>query len=174
MLKVISLLFVLVTLSNAVIRKSSFTSGHVIKGKEATGINLTKDKNGQTVIEWTEQFDSYNDLTVYISQIYEDTGRLQVIELANLCKEYPNDSFDQTIKLWMLKFFRHTKRCPIKTGKITLRYPLRNTYNATIAGKECGPILSTIQFVKTKKPDSNSDKAPLMISAQLRGAVTGC
>ncbi|XP_051171736.1 uncharacterized protein LOC127288372 [Leptopilina boulardi] len=171
MLKVICLFILLIAVSNAAVREITFNSGNIIQGKFATGVTLTKNSKGQTVIEWKEQFDSDNALTIYLSHIYEKTGIVEVVEVSNLCSNYERGSFADIIKHFLLRKFRGTNKCPLKKGKITIKYPLTNTYEASSEAKNCGPIVSNMHVVRSKKPGSND--APLLFSAQLRGEISG-
>ncbi|XP_051171742.1 uncharacterized protein LOC127288376 isoform X2 [Leptopilina boulardi] len=154
----------------AVVRRISFTSGNIIQGKYASGISI-KINNGQQEIIWDKQFDSNNPLTVYLSHIYEDTGLLEAVELTNICAKYPSGSFENIIKQFVLKKLRGTNRCPIKKGTKKITYPITDTFEATKEAKNCGPIIANLHIVQNKK--SNSDEAPLLISGQFRGVISG-
>ncbi|XP_043473253.1 uncharacterized protein LOC122505589 [Leptopilina heterotoma] len=171
MLRVISLLFVFIAVSNAEERKVTFTSGNIIQGKFAEGVKITKNKQGQQEIEWNEEFGSKNPLTVYLSHIYEDTSVLEVVEVSDLCANYETGSFQDTVKYFFLRKFRGTNRCPVKKGKNVIKYPMINSYEAKKGAVTCGPIITTMHVVKNKNPKTG--EAPLLFTAQLRGAISG-
>lgn len=48
---------------------------------------------------------------------------------------------------------------------------MTNTYEAKKAAAKCGPIITTMHIVKNKNPTSG--EAPLLLSAQFRGVISG-
>ncbi|XP_051171688.1 uncharacterized protein LOC127288339 [Leptopilina boulardi] len=109
---------------------------------------------------------------VYFTQIYEDVGLTETIEIENLCNKYEKDTLMNGIQHFVLNKFGNTNKCTIKKGKVKLSYPIIHKFHARTKSLRCGPIIATINIVRNKP--TNSETTPLLISAWLRGGISGC
>ncbi|XP_043473251.1 uncharacterized protein LOC122505587 [Leptopilina heterotoma] len=170
MFKLICLLIPFVVLSNALDRKVTVFSGYIMQGRNSSGLIVRTHDDYQEII-WGQKFDN---LKVHYHQINEKTGKLEYVELANLCASLERGSFKNSLKQFILSELQtgwSLWRCAIQKGTKKISYPISFSFQTKSLSMDCGPIVTTINIVQNNR--DSSGKTPLLLSILFRGMITG-
>ncbi|XP_051171729.1 uncharacterized protein LOC127288368 [Leptopilina boulardi] len=164
------LFFTTVNVTNGFMRSGITIYGYVMPSAEPQGVIVTKRSNNETEFLYTEEFNANtNPLKLYFNYLFENTGKRQIVEVDNLCAEHKYGTPEYAAKLYVLKYFANTDKCPIKKGtKVTFKIGQRFIYSIENPG--CGINVGTFSlFKKTSIPDIT----PLVFLVNFRGNITG-